>query len=570
MPQDSEMTSRRPEKQATTPERSAGIAEHLRVGSAVENCKSRSRTLAGNATKRRRARQALADSEARYRRLFEAAQDGILILNAKTGVILDVNPFLIKLLDYPYSYFLGKALWEIGLFKDIEASRNAFQELKDKRYVRYDDLPLRSKEGRAINVEFVSNVYGVKSKQVIQCNIRDITSRKEIEQSGQRLLQAQKMEAVGQLAAGVAHDFNSLLQVILGYSEILQQRADLPEPIRKIVTKIQDAGTSAKSLTHRLLAFSRQRALEPVLMDLNEAVNRIHTLLGGGLIGAGIELESLLGPDLGTIEADPHQVEQVLMNLAINARDAMPEGGKIIFETANVEIEDKYVTQHVHIRSGRYVLLSVRDTGTGMDSETQAHVFEPFFTTKATDKGTGLGLSTVFSIVKQSGGAISVYSERDHGTTFKIYFPRRDEAPVVLRQVKTDSLHGGAETILLVDDAPSLRKLLRILLENRGYTVLDSGDPAEALCIAREHKGPLPLMITDVNMPGFSGHVLAERLAVDRPETRVLYTSGDPDDLDDRHDVLGPNYAFLEKPFTSDDLAGKVREILDSPKHLAA
>jgi PAS domain S-box-containing protein len=267
-------------EEATNLERSAGNSEHLRAGSAIRGCKSHSKTLAANAAKRTRAGQALIDSEAKYRRLFEAAQDGILILNPKTGVIVDVNPFLIKLLDYPRSYFLGKALWEIGLFSDIEASRISFRELKDKRYVRYDDLPLKSKDGQAINVEFVSNVYGVKSKQVIQCNIRDVTARKRIEQSGQRLLQAQKMEAVGQLATGVAHDFNNLLQVILGYAEILQQHVDLPEPILKMVAKIQDAGTSAKNLTQRLLAFSRQQVLEPVLIDLNESVIHIRMLLG--------------------------------------------------------------------------------------------------------------------------------------------------------------------------------------------------------------------------------------------------------------------------------------------------
>jgi two-component system, cell cycle sensor histidine kinase and response regulator CckA len=564
----SEEMSRHAEQEPRFSERLAGSSERLSLGSPIRDRISQSKTPAANARKRTRTGEARIDSEAGYRHLFEAAQDGILILNAKTGVIVDVNPFMTKLLGYPRSHFLGKALWEIGLFSDIGASRNTFQELKDKRYVRYEDLPLKCKDGQGITVEFVSNVYEVKSKQVIQCNIRDTTAR-EAEQSGQRLLQAQKMEAVGQLAAGVAHDFNNLLQVILGYSEILQQRADLPEPVREIVVKIQDAGTSATNLTQRLLAFSRRQVLQPVLMDLNEAVNRIRMLLGG-LIGADIELESLLGHDLGTIKADPHQVEQVLMNLAINARDAMPKGGKIVFETANVEIGNAYDSQHVHMKPGRYVMLTVRDTGTGMDSETQSHAFDPFFTTKAADKGTGLGLSTVFSIVKQSGGAISVYSERNHGTTFKIHFPRRDEAPIALGLEKTDSLRGGAETILLVDDAPCLRQLLRILLESRGYTVLDSGDPAEALRMARDHKGPLPLMITDVNMPGFNGHVLAERLAVDRPETRVLYTSGDPDDADARHDVLGPYYAFLEKPFTGDELVGKVREILDSPKRLAA
>jgi two-component system cell cycle sensor histidine kinase/response regulator CckA len=449
--------SRHTKQKPRLTEGAARSSQPIRMSSRIRDYESQSKTPATNAARRTRAREARIESEVKYHRLFEAAQDGILILNAKTGVIVDVNPFMTKLLGYPRNYFLGKALWEIGLFSDIEASRNTFQELKDKRYVRYQDLPLKSKDGRAINVEFISNVYGVKSKPVIQCNIRDITARRESEQSGQRILQAQRMEAVGQLAAGVAHDFNNLLQVILGYSEIVQQRADLPDPVREIIGKVIDAGTSAKNLTQRLLAFSRQQVLQPVLMNLNEAVNRIRIFLDG-LIGADIELESLLGHDLGTIEADPHQVEQVLMNLAINARDAMPKGGKIIFETENVEIDEGYDSQHVRIKPGRYVMLTVRDTGTGMDSETQTHAFDPFFTTKAAEKGTGLGLSTVFSIVKQSGAAISVYSERNHGTTFKIHFPRRDDAPIALRQEKTDSLRGGAETILLVDDAPSLRK----------------------------------------------------------------------------------------------------------------
>jgi two-component system, cell cycle sensor histidine kinase and response regulator CckA len=564
-----ERTSGHPYKEPMLRARSETNSEHLRAGSVIENRKARSKPLTVRATKRTRVGQALIDSEVKYRRLFEAAKDGILILNAKTGVIVDVNPFLMKLLDYPHSYFIGKTLWEIGLFSDIEASRNAFQELKDKRYLRYEDLPLKNKDGRAVSVEFVSNVYGINSKQIIQCNIRDITSRKEIEQSERRLLQAQRMEAVGQLAAGVAHDFNSLLQIILGYSEVLQRRMDLPEPIGTMIAKIQDAGISAKNLAQRLLAFSRQQVIEPVLMDLNEAVNHIQTLLGG-LIGPDIELVGLLGHNLGTIKADPHQVEQMLMNLAINARDAMPRGGKIIFETANVAINDMYTSQHVHMSSGQYVMLTVRDTGTGMDSETQAHAFEPFFSTKAADKGTGLGLSTVFSIVKQNGGGISLYSKLNHGTTFTIYFPRLAGSLAVRPKEKTDSLAGGAETILLVDDAPSVRQLLRIVLESRGYTVLDSGDPAEALRLAREHKGPLPLLITDVNMPGFNGHVLAERLAADRPETKVLYTSGDPEDADARPDRSDPHYAFLEKPFSGDDLAVKVREILDSPKPLAA
>ena len=524
-----------------------------------------------NATKHASPGQALRDSETRYRRLFEAAQDGILILDATTGLITDVNPFLIKLLDYSHEEFLGKALWEIGLFKDIEASKAAFRELKARRYVRYADLPLKTKNGRSVNVEFVSNVYGANGKKVIQCNVRDITKRKYAERSEQQLGQAQKMEAVGQFAGGVAHDFTNLLGVILGYCEILEDRLDVPEPTRemlvearKMIVEIHKAGTSAKDLTRHLLAFSRRQVLQPVFLDLNATVNRLDTMLGR-LIGDDIEVVSVLRSDLGTIKADPTQLEQVLMNLAVNARDAMPQGGKLTIETANVEIDDTYVQQHPSAKPGPYVMLSVSDTGVGIDKEIQSRIFEPFFSTKELGKGTGLGLSTVFGIVKQSGGSIGVYSELGHGTTFKIYFPRYEEAPMVIRKEEQKPLRGGSETILLVDDAAPLRGLTRRLLEDCGYTVLESGNPAEALRIAGQHKGPLPLMITDVMMPGFSGPVLAERLVATRPETRVLYSSGYADDAVFKHGILGPDSAFLEKPFTRDDLVRKVRELLDSP-----
>jgi two-component system, cell cycle sensor histidine kinase and response regulator CckA len=509
--------------------------------------------------------QALRDSETRYRRLFEAAQDGILILDAQKGSITDVNPYLMKLLDYSRQEFLGKALWEIGLFKDIEASKEAFKELQAKQYVRYDDLPLKTRAGQSINVEFVSNVYGVNGDQVIQCNIRDITKRKHAKQSEQRILQAQKMEAVGQLAGGLAHDFNNLLGVILGYCELLIDREDLAEPTRQMIEKISSAGLSAKNLTQHLLAFSRRQVVQPVVMDLNEAVDHIHPMLER-LIGDDIELDNVLSDDLGTITADPNHIEQVLMNLAINARDAMPKGGKITFETTNVEIDEAYAQQHVPMNPGQYVMLCVRDTGTGMDSEIQAQIFDPFFTAKDFGKGTGLGLSTVFGIVKQSGGTIGVYSEPGKGTAFKIHFPRCDKVPVIVEPIKPNQLRGGTETILLVDDATPLRMLTKLILEQCGYTVLDSGEPTEALRMAEGHKGPLPLMITDVVMPGFTGRVLAERLTADRPETKVLFTSGYADDETAKYGMLGADNAFLEKPFTRDDLVRKVRELLDLPR----
>ena len=512
-----------------------------------------------------RSGQVLRDSEARYRRLFETAQDGVLILDAQEGSITDVNPYLMKLLDYSREEFLGKALWDIGLFKDIEASKEAFKELQAKQYVRYEDLPLKTKTGKTINVEFVSNVYGVNGEQVIQCNIRDITKRKHAEESEQKMLQAQKMEAVGQLAGGLAHDFNNLLGVILGYCELLADRQDLVEPIRQMIGNISTAGLSAKNLTQDLLAFSRRKVLQSVVMDLNVAVNHIHPMLER-LIGDDIEVNHVLSNDLGRIKADPNHIEQVLMNLAINARDAMPKGGKLTFETTNVEIDETYAKQHVPMKPGQYVMLSVRDTGTGMDLETQAKIFDPFFTTKDFGKGTGLGLSTVFGIVKQSGGTIGVYSEPGKGAAFKIHFPRCDEGPVIVEPIKPNQLRGGTETILLVDDATPLRLLTKLILEQCGYRVLDSGEPTEALRIAEAHNGPLPLMITDVVMPGFTGRVLAERLAVDRPGTKVLFTSGYADDETAKQGVSGADSAFLEKPFTRDDLVRKVRELLDLPR----
>jgi len=486
------------------------------------------------------------------------------MLDASTGLITDVNPFLIHLLGYSHEELVGKALWEIGLFKDMASAKAAFQELQANNYIRYDDLPLKSKGGLSVDVEVVSNVYNDNGETVIQCNIRDITQRKHAETSGQRLRQAHKMEAVGQLAGGLAHDFNNLLGVILGYCEILGARSDLTEPARQAIAEIHHAGTTGKNLTQRLLAFSRRQALQPVVLDLNEAVNRAAVMLNS-LIGDNVTLVCVLNGSLGTIEADPSQIDQVLMNLAINARDAMPQGGTISVATSNVEIDEASAALHPPISPGRYVMMTVSDTGVGMDLDTQSHIFEPFFSTKAPGSGTGLGLATVFGIVKQSGGTINVYSEPGHGTSFKIRFPRCDKAAAILQPATATPLRGGSETILLVDDSTPIRQLTRIFLEAFGYTVLDSGDSGEALHVAKEHPGPLPLMITDVVMPGFSGPVLAEKLACIRPETRVLYTSGYTAEEFARGAAPGEKRAFLTKPFSHDDLIRKVRELLDLP-----
>jgi len=509
------------------------------------------------------AQKTLVESELRYRRLFDAAQDGILIVDFTTNLITDVNPFLLKLLGYSREEVVGNPLWDFGLFKDRELSKEAFLTLKEKHYVRYDDLPLEAKDGRTIAVEFVSNVYGEGERRVIQCNIRDNTKRKHAQQTAQQLLQSRQLEAIGQLAGGVAHDFNNLLQVILGYGEMLVDSPNLNEAERRALSKMNEAGTSAKNLTHRLLAFSRRQVLQPVFMDLNVAVTEVNAMLAG-LLGDDIELKMVLSPALGTVKADPNQIEQILMNLAINARDAMPKGGKITFETANVAIDETYAQQHLFIKPGQYVLLSVSDTGAGMTTETQSHVFEPFFTTKLAGKGTGLGLSTVFGIVKQSGGSIGIYSEPGYGTTFKIHLPSHEEAVERLQETTSLPLLGGNEVILVVEDTGSLRELIRLLLEGVGYQVLDSGGPDEALRMAKNYVGALPLLITDVVMPGMSGIELAEEFAKIRPETKVLYTSGYADGAIARHGGLASDASFLEKPFTRDGLLRKVRNILDS------
>lgn len=507
--------------------------------------------------------QGLKDSELRYRRLFESAHDGILILEVPTGAITDVNPFLAEILDYSHAEMLGKKIWDIGLPKDLEESKRQFQHLLTCHSVRYDDLPLLAKNGEHINVEVVSNVYQVNGDTVIQCNIRDIRKRKVAERLEQQIRQTQKMEAVGQLAGGLAHDFNNLLGVILGYCEILENQKELPEAAQKMIAEIHDASTSAKNLTQRLLAFSRRQVLQPTALDLNQTVNRVETMLSR-LIGEDVELVCALSDDLGRISADRNQIEQVLINLVINARDAMPKGGNILIETANVEIDEAYAKQHSHAEPGSYVLLTVSDTGIGMDQELETHIFEPFFSTKPAGQGTGLGLSTVFGVVKQSGGWIEVNSELGHGASFKIYLPRIEKAPIVPQLIKEKPLLGGTETILLVDDAAPLRDLTRQILQDCGYNVLESGDPAEALHIALDHKGPIPLMITDVVMPGFGGSVLAEKLAAIRPETKVIYVSGYSNSSIDQLRFPGRDFAFLEKPFTREDLLRKVRDLLDS------
>ena len=520
-------------------------------------------------TEERRAQRALGASETRYRRLFEAAKDGILILDASTGKIVDVNPFLTELTGYSRDDFLGAYLWEIGPFKDTDNSKEAFAKLLTEKYVRYDDLPLQARDGRKIPVEFVSNVYRVDDQNVIQCNIRDITERKRADSAREKLEEqlrvSQKMEAIGSLAGGVAHDFNNLLSVILSYTGFVLEGVREGDPQRDDLLEVKKAADRAVALTRQLLAFSRKQVLQPVSMSLNQIATGVEKMLRR-ILGEDIDFVQALAPDLGVVQADPGQIEQVLMNLVINARDAMPEGGALTIETSNVEIDEEYATTHVAVKPGSYVQLAVTDTGCGMDEQTRARLFEPFFTTKEKGKGTGLGLSTVYGIVKQSGGNVWVYSELGQGTTFKIYLPRELSATtaMAIKPSTAPMRSTGTETILVVEDEEALRKVAKRGLEGAGYRVLTASDGHDALLVSAQHAGDIHLLLTDVVMPRMSGRAVAQELLKTRPTLKVVYMSGYTDDAIVHHGVLDAGTPFLAKPFTSADLTRKAREVLDS------
>jgi len=392
----------------------------------------------------------------------------------------------------------------------------------------------------------------------------------ELAQTQGQLEQAQKMDAIGRLAGGVAHDFNNLLTVILGRTDILLTQIKTEDPLRRGIALIQRTAGRAAELTKQLLAFSRKQVLEAVVLDLGVVTTDMKEMLAR-LIGEDIALVTNLAATLGHVKADRGQIEQVVMNLAINARDAMPQGGQLVVETANADLDDEYVRRNVGSRPGPHVMLAVSDSGVGIPRELQRHIFEPFFTTKEQGKGTGLGLATVYGIVKQSGGYIEVDSEPGRGTTFRIYLPRVDSAsPAAERSPRAAAPTGGTETILLVEDEDGVRELARDILRSSGYTVLEGRNGAEGLLLGERHQGALDLLLTDVVMPRMSGRELAERMVSLRPELSVLYMSGYTDDAVIRHGVLGSDTAFLQKPFTPAALVQRVRETLDQARRVPA
>ncbi len=511
-------------------------------------------------TEEKHAEQALRRSEASYRGLVEHAAYGIYRATAD-GKFLMVNPALFTMLGFPSTDDLLKMDASRDVYVDpaararilarCEQFGSAIEEVAWRRRdgsvitVRLNGRPVRAPDGTIECFEFI---------------VDDVTEQRALEE---RLRQTQKMEAVGRLAGGIAHDFNNLLTAILGSVDFLRRALGPEHPEHAETEEIQKAAVRAADLTRQLLAFSRQQVLAPKVLDVDALVTNLEKMLRR-LIGEDVELRFVAKASRAAVLADPGQLEQVIVNLVVNARDAMPRGGKLTIETATVDLDAGYAWEHGTVEPGRYVMLAVTDTGVGIDRAAQARLFEPFFTTKEFGKGTGLGLATVYGIVKQSGGYIWVYSEPGRGATFKVYLPRVEQAgePVAAPQPPARAL-GGTETILLAEDEAAVRNLARRVLEKHGYKLLLAATGRDGVQVAEQHAAPIDLLVTDVVMPEMGGRELAQRLTARQPGLKVLFLSGYTDDAIVHHGVLDAGVAFLQKPFKPDDLVRKIREVLD-------
>ena len=520
-----------------------------------------SHQLAG-AIEQKRSEEALRRSEGRYRSLIQSAVYGIY-RSSLEGRFLDVNPALITMLGYDSA----QELLALDPKKDVFFESGEYARLMREfsHGMRLDSVEVcwKRKDGKAITVRLSGRIVTNQENndEVLEIIAEDVTERHVLEE---QFRQAQKMEAVGRLAGGVAHDFNNLLMVISGYTEVLLEQTACHAPLYPKIEAIQQAADRASSLTRQLLAFSRKQMLELKVVDVNRIVAEMDRLLRP-LIGEDIELSTRLAADLARTRADSGQIEQVIMNLVVNSKDAMPRGGKITIQTANVNLDDDLRRQFSYIRPGPYVMLSVTDTGLGMDRETQSRIFEPFFTTKEKGKGTGLGLSTVYGIIKQSGGYVFAESEVGRGTTFKIYLPRVDDAADPHGPARdSGAATGGTETVLLVEDEESVRQLVSETLAGKGYKVLEAENGEAALQLASLHQGAIDLLITDVVMPGMSGRELSKHICASDPDTKILYLSGYTEDAILHEGVLETGAAFLQKPFSLQALVRKVKYVLHS------
>jgi two-component system cell cycle sensor histidine kinase/response regulator CckA len=502
---------------------------------------------------RRRTEAALQEREWQLRALFDSTMNAITITD-DAGVYLEANPAACVLLGLAKEQLLGRRFTDFAT--PDAALDEVWQLFRDQGQLR-TEFRLQCPDGMVRDVECQAVAHFIPGRHLLMQ--RDVTEHKRLEA---QLLQAQKIDAIGRLAGGVAHDFNNMLTIIKGYGELLLENMPPQEPQRRAMEEINKAADRSATLTQQLLAFSRKQTLQPVILNLNTVVAEVSNMLRR-LVGEDIALLTRLEPALGLVKVDPGQIEQIIINLAVNARAAMPAGGMLSIETTNVEVEETYLRLHPEVSPGAYVRLIVSDTGHGMDNHVKAHLFEPFFTTKAPGQGTGLGLASVYGMVTQSGGHIAVYSEPGQGATFMIYLPRvADTVVATPPPAPAAERRQGTETILLVEDDAAVRELLRHVLETNGYTVLEASQGEEAIALYEHYKGVIHLLVTDVVMPGMSGPQLAERLVAARPGMKVLCLSGYTEHPLIHRGVFAPEMAFLHKPFTPPGLLQKVREVL--------
>jgi two-component system cell cycle sensor histidine kinase/response regulator CckA len=538
------------------------FGEHVRDGKHIFT------GILRDVSERSRIERDLRHSQEKYSKMIHSSPDAITLRSLPERRYIEVSDGFTRLTGYTAEEVIGKTPAEVGIWSDDSPHTEILENLQREGEVREVEFGFRTKSGehRYATVSAVRLTLG-KDAYMLSTS-RDITERRALEK---QVLQSQKMEAIGRLAGGVAHDFNNLLGVVLGQTELLQAEFQNNSSVHRRAEAIEQAGRRAAELTKQLLAFSRQQFTEPRVVDANAIIEDLEKLLKR-LIGEDVELTIHLGPNAGNIKVDPSQLEQILMNLAVNARDAMPGGGKLIVETACVELDETYSRQHLGAKAGDFLMLVVSDTGTGMDPQTLARVFEPFFTTKMEGRGTGLGLSTVYGIVKQNNGYIMTYSEVGHGTTFRIYFPRVRETPE-LRNKKSHvggEAARGSETILIVEDEGALRELARELLEANGYKVIQAEHGEKAIRLVEHSQTHIDLLLTDVVMPGVGGKQLAKRLLELRPGLHVLYMSGYTDDVINNRGVSPENTLLLPKPFTRAVLLRKVREALNTEISLSS
>jgi len=508
---------------------------------------------------REQAVAALGESEAQYRSLFESTPYPMWVFDLETHRVLAVNGAAISHYGYSREEFLALRIEDLRPAEDIPALHRHLATMPAD-YHSAGTWRHRKKDGTLIEVETSGHGITFAGRRAEQVVINDVTERKRLEE---QFRQAQKMEAVGRLAAGVAHDFNNLLTAILGTTELMLEDLPTDDPDREGLLDIRSASERAAVLTRQLLTFSRQQVVSPQVLRLNDLVLELEKLLRR-LLGEDVAIRVAVAPDCGGVKADPGQLEQVIVNLAVNARDAMPNGGRLTLETRNVDLDADYPTDRVTIPAGRYVMLAVTDTGTGMDAQTKARIFEPFFTTKPVGKGTGLGLATVYGAVQQSGGFIWLYSEVGQGTSFKIYLPRVDAGEAQAAAEEAAVLLDGTETVLVAEDEDAVRQIIEKALQARGYRVMVARDGSEALALAGRHPGQIDLLVTDVVMPDMNGRELSQRLTHVRPTIQTLYLSGYTDDAILHHGVLEEGAAFLQKPFSLGALARKVRDVIEA------